>query len=106
MNTYIFAVIIAAVVLLLSAIVSTSISYKPDNSDPKSRKIWFWIFAVINPVIFFALASTVLVPDKKADQQDWNDSLPIALAVGFVLYIVLGFVLSKMFRNKKLGNWF
>jgi hypothetical protein len=33
-------------------------------------------------------------------------ALPIATAVGFVLYIILGFVLSKVFQKGKIGNWF
>jgi hypothetical protein len=33
-------------------------------------------------------------------------ALPIATAVGFVVYVLLGFILSKIFKNGKLGNWF
>jgi sulfoxide reductase heme-binding subunit YedZ len=47
-----------------------------------------------------------MAPSNRSDNEDWMDSLPIALAIGFVIYIVLGFVLSKMFKNGKLGNWF
>ena len=30
----------------------------------------------------------------------------IATGVCFVVYILLGFILSKIFKNKKIGNWF
>ena len=33
-------------------------------------------------------------------------ALSIGTGVGFVLYILLGFILSKVFRNGKLGHWF
>ena len=37
---------------------------------------------------------------------DYMAIVPIATAVGFVVYIIIGFVLSKMFKNGKLGHWF
>jgi hypothetical protein len=50
-----------------------------------------------------------LAPNPDNDQLVYDDymaSLPIAAGVGFVVYVVLGFVLSKVFKNGKLGNWF
>ena len=47
-----------------------------------------------------------MVPSNKKAQEAWNDSLPIAVAIGFVVYIILGFVMAKMFKHGKIGNWF
>jgi hypothetical protein len=56
--------------------------------------------------MFYVIAGIVMVPSKKVEQMKWNDSIPIALAIGIVAYIVIGFLLSKVFKNGKLGNWF
>ena len=108
MSTYILSVIFAAVVLLLAALISNMIQFEGGSNpkDPGKRKMWFWIFAVLNPVIFYIIAAFVMVPSNKKQSVEWNDSLPIAVGIGFVVYIVLGFVLSKVFKNGKLGNWF
>lgn len=108
MSTYILSVIFTAAVLLIAALISNAIKYEggANPKDPGKRKMWFWIFATLNPIIFYAIAAFVMAPSKKSDLEAWNDSLPIATIVGFVVYIMLGFVLSKVFKNGKLGNWF
>jgi sulfoxide reductase heme-binding subunit YedZ len=32
--------------------------------------------------------------------------VPFATALGFIAYIIIGFILSKMFKHGKIGNWF
>jgi sulfoxide reductase heme-binding subunit YedZ len=111
MNSYIISIISAGLFILIAALISNGIKFEggANPQDPKKRKIWFWIMAIINPVIFFVLAAFVLAPVADDDQMVYDEymaALPIAAAVGFVVYVVLGFVLSKMFKNGKLGNWF
>lgn len=108
MSTYILSIIFAAAVLLLAALISSAIKYQggANPKDPGKRKMWFWIFAILNPIIFYCIAAFAMVPSNKKEAVAWNDSLPIAVGIGFVVYIVLGFVLSKVFKNGKLGNWF
>lgn len=108
MTTYILSIIFAAAVLLIAALISILIPYEggPKPPDPRKRKICFWIFAVINPIIFFCMGYFVLAPSNRRDLEAWNDSMPIAIGIGFVVYIILGFVLSMIFKNRKLGNWF
>lgn len=108
MSTYLLSIIFAAVVLLIAAVISNAIKYEggANPKDPGKRKMWFWIFAILNPVIFYALAAFVMFPSNRRELEQWNDSLPIATIIGFLAYIVLGFVLSKIFKNGKLGNWF
>lgn len=108
MSTYIIAVVFAAAVLLIAALISIGIKFEggANPKDPGKRKMWFWIFGVLNPIIFYSIAAFVMVPSNRRAQQEWLDSLPIAVGVGIVVYIVLGFILSKIFKNGKIGNWF
>ena len=65
--------------------------------------------AILNPVLFYVLSAFVLAPNPENDQMVYDDymaSLPIAAGIGCLVYLVLGFVLSKIFKNGKLGNWF
>jgi hypothetical protein len=111
MTSYIISLIVAAAMILIAALISNAIKFEGGSNptDPKKRKIWFWIMAIINPIIFFLLGAFILAPNADDDQMVYDDyiaALPIATAVGFVVYIIIGFVLSKMFKNGKLGHWF
>jgi hypothetical protein len=111
MNSYITSVIAAGLFILIAALISNAIKFEggANPKDPGKRKMWFWIMAILNPVLFYVLSVFVLAPNPDNDQMFYDDymaSLPIAAGVGFVVYVVLGFVLSKVFKNGKLGNWF
>ena len=111
MTTYIISLIVAAAMILLAALISNAIKFEggANPKDPGKRKMWFWVMAIINPLVYFVIASFVLAPKADDDQMVYDDYMaivPIATAVGFVVYIIIGFVLSKMFKNGKLGHWF
>jgi len=108
MSTYIIAVIFAAVILLFAALISNAIKFEGgvNPTDPRRRKIWFWVLGILNPILFYCIAAFAMAPTNKVQYNKWMDSLPIATGIGFVVYILIGFVLSRMFKNGKLGNWF
>jgi sulfoxide reductase heme-binding subunit YedZ len=111
MTSYIISFIVAAAFLLIAALISSAIKFEGGSNptDPKKRKLWFWVMAVINPILFFLLGAFVLAPKADDDQMvhdAYMAALPIATAVGFVVYILIGFVMAKMFKNGKIGHWF
>lgn len=111
METYIISAVCALVVILIAAGISTSIKYEGGSKpkDPGKRKMIFWVFAVINTAVAFVLLYFVFRPDAMMDimaHDDYMAAFPIALGVGFVLYVLVGFVMSKMFKHGKLGHWF
>ena len=108
MLTYIISIIFAAVVLLIAAVIANAIKFEGGNDpqDPKNRKIWFWILAVLNPALFYVIAAFVMAPNNRSALEEWKDSLPVATVIGFVAYIILGFVLSATIKNGKINNWF
>lgn len=108
-SAYIITFGTALLFLLLSAIVANAIKYQAGShpSDPKSRKLWFWILAVLNPLFCFLLGYYVFKPDANIMVvNNYVSALSIGTAVGFVLYILLGLILSKVFANGKIGHWF
>jgi hypothetical protein len=111
MNSYITSIITAGLFILIAALISNMIQFEGGSNpkDPGKRKMWFWVMGILNPVLFYVLSAFVLAPNPENDQMVYDDymaSLPIAAGIGFVVYVVMGFVLSKVFKNGKLGNWF
>jgi hypothetical protein len=111
MNSYITSIISVGLFILIAALISNMIKFEggANPKDPGKRKMWFWIMAILNPVLFYILSAFVLAPNPENDQMVYDDymaSLPIAAGIGFVVYVILGFVFSKVFKNGKLGNWF
>jgi uncharacterized membrane protein len=107
-TAYIIGGVVALVLLLIAALISISIKFEggANPRDPKKRRMWFWIFAVLTPIVTFALGYFAFMPEGKVAQNKFTVAISIATGVAFVLYILLGFILSKMFKNGKLGNWF
>ena len=109
MEAYIISLSTAIVFLLLAALIANAIKYEGGSNpeDPKKRKTWFWLLAILNPVINFLLGYYVFKPDANIMiVNKYVSALAIGTGIGFLVYIILGFVLSKMFRNGKIGNWF
>lgn len=109
MEAYIISLSTAIVFLLIAALIANAIKYEGGSNpgDPKRRKTWFWLLAVLNPVLNFLLGYYVFMPDANVMiVNKYVAALSIGTIIGFVVYIILGFVLSKMFRNGKIGNWF
>lgn len=109
-NTYMFAVITAIVMIGIAILVASMIQFQ-SGANPKDRmkrKIWFWILAVLTPVIFFVYNSFLVLPNIKAGPAMNKFSLHSGLSpvIAFVLFVVFGILVSKLFKRKKVGNWF
>lgn len=109
-SAYMIGVIVFVVCMLLAVISANAIQYEAgiNPQDKKKRKIWFWIFAMLCPVAimaisYFAVYSGIRVPSR---QTAYLTAMAISSGVAFVLYIIVGFVLSKMFSHGKLASWF
>ena len=108
-SAYVIAVIISLVVLLLAAVIANGIKFEGGSRprDPQKRKIWFWVLAFFNPVAIFLLGYFVFKPDANIMiVNHYISALSIGTIAGFFLYLLLGFVLSKTFKNGKIGHWF
>ncbi len=109
-SDYIFALIFMGGAILLAAVISNLIKFEAgaNPKDPQKRRMWFWILAILGPVAFFLYNILSVIPTiKKGPALDkFGITHIIGTAIILVGYIVIGFVLSKMMKRGKLGNWF
>lgn len=109
-NAYILAAVVTIVFMLLAVIISMAIKYELSQNpqDNKKRRIWFWIMGVLTPVVTFLIGYLVMRSDINipALRDKFTTALGIATGCGFVVYVVLGFILSKIFKKSKIGHWF
>jgi magnesium-transporting ATPase (P-type) len=126
LNVFLISGVIALAFLFLAWLVAVSIKFRPDHKDFKKRRMWFWIFGILALITSFILlffvfgtiqAHTREVLENVGYGSEAIDNYytlhthymimaPIATGVTFVVYTVLGFILSKMFKHKKIGSWF
>ena len=108
-TAYVISGITALVLLLLAALISTAINFEGGNrpKDPARRRAWFWAIAVLNPTIIFLLGYYLFRPDANVMiVKRYIHALSIGTAGAFLGYIILGFILSRIFKNGKIGHWF
>lgn len=107
-SAYIVGITLAIVMLVIAAIASNAISFRPDNSDCKRRKTWFWVIGVLTPVLTFVITLLVgymsIKSHKKAE--NYMIAMSISSLISFVLYVALGWGIAKANTHGKLGNWF
>lgn len=108
-TAYVISGITALVLLLIAALIATAINYEGGSrpKDALKRRSWFWLIAALNPAIIFLLGYYMFKPDANIMiVKRYINALSIGTAAGFILYLLLGFVLSKIFKNGKIGHWF
>jgi sulfoxide reductase heme-binding subunit YedZ len=107
MNSYITSIIAAGLFILIAAVISNAIKFEggANPKDPGKRKMWFWIMAILNPVLFYVLSAFVLAPNPENDQMVYDDymaSLPIAAGIGFVVYIHFGLCVKQSVQKRQI----
>lgn len=106
-SAYMWAIVVLVVFFLVAAFVANMIAYKPNDPGTTARRVWFWILAigtgVVGFLINYAMASNITVPTIKSD---YLMHAGIASGVCLVVFILLGFIVSKIFPSSKLGTWF
>jgi len=106
-SAYMSGVITSLVLILISGLIAKSISFKPDLTDVSKRKLWFWVLAILCPIITFGITFAIYSGIKgKSAQNTYMVAMCIATVISFIFYIVLGFIAAKTNKNGKLSNWF
>ena len=106
-SAYMSGVITSLVLILISGLIAKSISFKPDLTDVSKRRLWFWVLAILCPIITFGITFAIYSGIKgKSAQNTYMVAMCIATVISFILYVVLGFIAAKTNKNGKLSNWF
>lgn len=107
---YIIAIVAALFFILIAAVISNAIKYEGGSrpKDPAKRKMWFWVMGVLAPVanLLFGLFIYYFPEGNSFAKSKLISAIGIGSAVTFIVYLLVGFILSKMFKNGKLGHWF
>jgi len=109
-ETYVIAIIVLLLFLGTVILISNSIAYEGGKNpkDPAKRRTWFIILGLIAPTLFFLFnylyVKTTI--ENVALQAKFSNTNVIATIVIFLLYFVIGFLLSKILKNSKFGTIF
>lgn len=106
-TAYMWTAVILIVFFLIAVVSANMISYKPGGSDNSSRKVWFWVLAILTPVVAF-IANFIVSQgiEVQSAASEYTLHAAIAAIVALVVFIVVGLALSKTCRNTKLSSWF
>lgn len=106
-SAYMWAIVIMAVFFLAAVVIANLIVFKPRNPGTTSRRVWFWVLCVCSGIVAFVvnyfIGNSIRVPSL---QSSYHMHSAIASGIAIVLYIVIGFIVSKLFANSKVGTWF
>ena len=106
-TAYMWALIVMVVCFLIATVIANMILFKPNDPGTTARRIWFWVLCVASAIVGFIInyfiGSGITVPSV---QSSFYMHAGIAAGVSMIVYIVLGFVISKLFPNSKVGTWF
>ena len=92
---------------LIALFIANATSYRPDGSDKTTRRIWFWVFAALTPVVGFLINFLVANGIELANEKSsYLTHAGIAAGIALELYIIIGLVISKIFSRSKVSTWF
>jgi hypothetical protein len=106
-ETYIYAIVIALVALVLAYIIARLIAWKGgyDNSYVV-RRIWYIVIGLVAPIFFF-LYNTMVVSEKisKAPLVARFSTANIYATLTILgIYLILGIISMMVFRKSKWGS--
>jgi sulfoxide reductase heme-binding subunit YedZ len=107
---YIISAVFSGLFLLIAAIISNSIQFQGGSNpkDPQQRKMWFWVMGVLCAIsnLLFGLFYYYFPTNSSFAKAKFMTAIGASTGLCFLLYILIGFLLAKMFKHGKLGNWF
>ena len=117
-----WAAIVLVVILLIAIFSSNAIPFRPSGTDNTTRKIIFWVCAIATPICAFVtnlftchvygeeiFAETYTFTPGESIAEKFTElltNISIIALVSFVIFVIIGFILSKAFKSSKLGSWF
>lgn len=107
-TAYVVALVIMIVFFLLAVVISNNIPYVKGASDKLRRRVWFWVLAVLTPVISIIYNASFIMPSIRIPsmRNAYFAQSCIAAGAAFLLFVLVGLLLSKSFSHSKISSWF
>lgn len=104
---YLLTFAVTAVCFGLAALIANMVNYKPSDPGTTKRRVWFWVLCVLGVLIPF-IVNFCLAMEIQVDhlRYEYLKNSCIAAFVFAVVYILVGFIISKANSHKKIGSWF
>ena len=106
-TAYMWTAVVLIVFFLIAVVSANMITFKPDGRDISARKVWFWVLAILTPVVAFIANFFVSRGiDVQSAASEYTLHAAIGAIVSLVVFIVVGYALSKSLTSTKLSSWF
>lgn len=119
-DIYMMSLIFLIVFFGLALVTAFLTPNRQGGRDKATRRIWFWVLAVASGIFNYAYFAFVAIPDSWIKLPAIEQAMPAniqALAdlnaanvwasIGVVIvFIFIGFIVSRCASKTKLGSWF
>jgi hypothetical protein len=108
-QTYIISVSTAIVALGIAYVISNLISFEGGSKprDPFKRRVTFIIVGLVSALLMYLYNIIIVLQTIAISLQDkFRTTALFSMAVLLIIYIICGFILSKILRTKKFGTIF
>jgi uncharacterized membrane protein len=107
-QTYMYAVIIAIVALVLAYIIANIINFQggKNPTDHITRRIWYIVIGLVATVAFFLYNALYVISyiEKSALQGKFSTANILATIVLLGVYVIVGILTMLMMRRSKWGS--
>lgn len=104
---FIWAGVVYIVMFLIAVLSANMILYKKNDTGVTKRRIWFWVLAALTFVVSFLINWAVAESIEVVSQHSKYITFSwISAVCAMALYVLTGFIVSRIFTNSKVGKWF
>lgn len=104
---FIWAGVVFIIFFLIAVVSANMILYKKNDTGVTKRRIWFWVLAALTFVVSFLInwgvAESIEVVSQKSKYITFSW---ISAVCATALYVLVGFIVSRIFSSSKVGKWF
>lgn len=107
LTAWMWSIGVMVLLFIINLIIANVVMYLPNDPGTTTRRLWFWLLGALSLVISFGINFAIAQDIKvQSSHATYLMHAAISALVAFALYVGLGFVLSKLFPNSKIGTWF
>lgn len=119
-DIYVMSIIFLMVFFGLALVTAFLTPNRPSGTDKSTRRVWFWVLAVASGIFNYAYFSLVAIPDSWVKLSSLAQAMPAniqayadlnaanvwASICVVIVFIFIGFIVSRCCSRTKLGSWF